>query len=119
MVYSLIIGRKLEVLKKEKEKPSTGIILIACLNFFFAIIASLLGSVAILSSFLLAGALYIKALALLVSGIGLWELRFWAWLLTVIICLFSLIAFVFNPNAIPLELIVLPYLLIERKKFDR
>jgi hypothetical protein len=45
----------------------------------------------------------------------LWKLRFWAWLSTAAICSVGLVEFALYPNAIPLELIVLPYLVIKIK----
>jgi hypothetical protein len=105
--------------KKQDDKPSTGIIIVACLNFLFALAAFVLGSMALSSSILLAVWLYLKGAVLFVSGIGLWKLRFWAWLLTVTSCSVGLVEFAFYPNAIPLELIVLPYLLIKRKGLRR
>jgi hypothetical protein len=62
----------------------------------------------------------LKGVVLFVSGMGLWKLRYWAWFLTVArACLVGLVEFALYPNAIPLELIVLPYLVIKRKDFRR
>jgi hypothetical protein len=105
--------------KKDEGQVSTGVIIVACLNFLFAFAAVVLAAMAMPFSTLLAGPLFVKGAALFVSGIGLWELRLWAWFLAVIICLVGLVEFALYPNAIPLELIVLPYLLFKRRDFRR
>jgi hypothetical protein len=110
---------KTSIKKEENQQPSMGIVIVACLNFIFAVVAALLGSSAIFLSTPLGFTLYLKSALLLTSGLGLWDLKFWAWLLTVAMCVFGLIAFALNQNAIPLELIVFPYLLIKRKDFGK
>jgi len=102
------------------KKPTTGITLVGYLNIFFGSIALLLAIISMSISIPLAIALSVKTLMLFASGVGLLYFKPWAWLLAVIVCLIGLIEFALDPTiAFPLELIVLPYLIIKRRDFRR
>jgi len=107
----------MEALKKREEQLSIGIILVACLNFFFGFAAFALALLALPSFGVLAIILFVKASSLFISGLGLLKLKLWAWFFAVAITLIGLFEFALYPNAIPLEIVVLPYLLIKRKNF--
>ena len=97
------------------EKPTIGITLVGCLNIFFGLIAFFLAIM--FMSIPLTIVLCVKALLGFISGVGLLYVKLWAWLLAVIVCIISLIEFALHPTiAFPLELLVLPYLIIKRKE---
>ena len=100
------------------KKPTIGITLVGYLNIFFGLIAFLLAIISMSISTPLAIALSVKTLLLFISGVGLLYIKSWAWLLAVIVCVIGLIEFALYPTkAFPLELIVLPYLVIKRRDF--
>ena len=100
--------------------PTIGTTLVAYLNIFFGLIAFFLAMMSIPISMLLTIVLCIKALLGFISGVGLLYVKLWAWLLAVIVCVISLIEFALHPTiAFPLELVVLPYLIIKRGNFRR
>ena len=123
-------------------KPSRpiGVAILAILTILFGIIGLVGGLLVLLGGALLAtiapefgslfliigGLLALFSLLAIVSGIGLWRLRPWAWWLTVIVGVLSI---VFNigsfavfpgggfPYGIVLWLIILIYLVVVRKSF--
>lgn len=102
----------------EKKLP-VGITIVGCLNVLFGFVAFMLALIAGFSSISLTIVLIVKGLVAFASGIGLLRLNYWAWMLAVIASVFSLIEFfVLYPSlAFPLELIILPYLIMRRKMF--
>jgi len=123
-------------------KPSRpiGVAILAILTILFGIIGLVGGLLVLLGGALLAtiapefgslfliigGLLALFSLLAIVSGVGLWRLRPWAWWLTVIVGVLSI---VFNigsfavfplggfPYGIVLWLIILIYLFVVRKSF--
>ena len=62
---------------------------------------------------------FVVGIILTVSGIGLWKLRMWAWVLAVIVLVFALIgqAVSFSPFSFVIEVLLLIYLLAVKQHF--
>ena len=106
-------------MKTVMKKPTIGITLVGYLNIFVALVAFFLAIISWGMSTPLAIVLCVRALLGFISGVGLLYVNFWGWLLAVIVCIISLVEFALHPTAFPLELVVLPYLIIKRKDFRR
>jgi len=99
-------------------KRPLGVTIVAIVNFVFGFGGILVG---------LCG-LYIQpyfsfyALAtgsmLLITGVGLLELKRWAWYFAICGCIFGLAVYIWSPpHWVPLEIIALPYLAWKRRIF--
>ena len=107
-------------MKTVMEKPTMGTTLLGYVNISFGLVALLLAMMSISVSIPLTVLLCFKALLGFISGVGLLYVEFWGWLLAVIVCIISLIEFALHPTiALPLELVVLPYLVMKRRDFRR
>lgn len=70
-----------------------------------------------LAGSLLGGALLILSIIWIVVGLGLWNLRGWAWWLAVIVMVLVIIGGVLNPATIVIPAIILIYLVVVRGHF--
>jgi len=99
-------------------KVPAGVWIIVGLNYVIGAISFCLGLAIIVSTFtLFGGYLLANGLLLIITAIGLSLMRRWALYLNVAICVIYTLAFLMNPMNIPLEIVVLPYLILRRERF--
>jgi uncharacterized membrane protein len=105
--------------KVNRKRRPLGVIIVAIVSFMFGFGGILVG----LSGLYIQPYLSLYALAtgsiLLVTGVGMLELKRWAWYLAVCGCIFGLAIYTWSqsPQGFPLEIMVLPYLIWKRKTF--
>ncbi len=106
--------------KEGKKKVPLGVIVVSAINFVFGSAGIFLGLVGLPVQPTLSLYAFVTALILLSSGIGMLELKCWAWYLAVLACIVSLATYPLLPSQgfiVPLEIVVLPYLLSKRGTF--
>jgi hypothetical protein len=100
------------------EKRSLGVTIIAIVNFMFGLGGISVGLSGLYIQLYLSFCALATGFVLLIAGVGLLELKSWAWYLTVGGCISSLTVYVWlQPHWFPLEIVVLPYLIWKRKSF--
>jgi len=101
----------------EKKRP-LGVTIVAIVNFVFGLGGVLVGFSGLYIQPYLSFCALATGFVLLIAGVGLLELKPWAWYLTVGGCIFGLIVYVWlPPHWFPLDIMVLPYLIWKRESF--
>jgi len=102
----------------EEAKRPLGVTIVAIVNFVFGFAGIVVGLCGLYIQFYLSLCALATGSILLITGIGLLELKRWAWGLAVCGSIFYLAVYVWSPPYwFPLEVIVLPYLIWKRKTF--
>jgi len=104
--------------REAKTKVPMGVIAVAVINFIFGFAGIFLGILGITLQPFLSLYIFVLSSILLVSGLGLLELKSWAWYLAVGASIISLALYPLLPaQGFPLEILVLPYLVWKREIF--
>jgi|GEM_PF-6725317 len=101
----------------EKTKTSSfGINLVASLNLFSGFLGIIFGSLNFAEQPIYSIYLFATSLMLLISAIGVLELKSWGWWLSITCYITSLVGYAFTQlKGFPLEVVVLPYLLWKKE----